>query len=255
MNTTPRPPSGGRARLPPRLSARQRRGLAVAVGAAVLAAISVVSVLLAPDAGAPRGAAPARPAVHRPAACARAGGRARDFPVSARIHDGPDTFEAGGPSRTWAIDLVNRTSAVCRHVYPVVVLVDEGRALRPEQVRLEFHDGARWRGVPVTHTDRDENVAAFGEVDPGDSGGPGRAAGQGSPQPTGSGPPAPPPPAFPGFLLRPGATSTVRVRLALAADTEPTAVTAVAVVVQRHGDDGDWVGESARYRFEVVAGS
>lgn len=217
----------------------------------MLAAISVVSVLLAPDAGGPHGAAPARPAAPRLASCARAGGQAKGFPVDARIHGGADTYEAGGPFRTWAIDLVNRTSAVCRNIHPVVVLVDGARALRAEQVRLEFHDGTRWRAVPVTHTDRDENVAAFGAVDPG---GPGPSG----PSPAASGPPAPPPPAsvaFAGFALRPGATVTVRVRLALAAGTEPTDVTAVAAVVQRHGDDGDWVGESARYRFEVVAGS
>lgn len=40
-------------------------------------------------------------------------------------------------------------------------------------------------------------------------------------------------------------------RLALAPGTGPNEITANAAVVQRHADDGDWVGQSNDYRFDV----
>lgn len=57
---------------------------------------------------------------------------------------------------------------------------------------------------------------------------------------------------FPGFTVAPGRTLTVKVRLSLTAGaTAPNTVVANAAVVQRHEDDGDWVGESNDYRFRV----
>ncbi|GAA4938009.1 hypothetical protein GCM10023237_70240 [Streptomyces coeruleoprunus] len=42
------------------------------------------------------------------------------------------------------------------------------------------------------------------------------------------------------------------VRLGFTADARPDQVTANAAIVQRRGDDGEWVGESGDYRFAVV---
>ena len=205
--------------------------LAVVVPLAVLGAAPVLSE---PDGGPPRAAAPSRPATASPAPCAREGGHG--FPVAVRIRGAPDTYRSGAPLREWAIDLENRTSAECRHLHPVIVLTDAGRSLRPEQVRLAFHDGTRWRRATMTGTDQDEAIGVFGGSEP-------------------AGPARPAPSAFPGFTLPPGGTRTVRVRLALAAGTDPADVVAVAVLVRRHGVDGDWVGESGAYHFSVVRGA
>ncbi len=43
----------------------------------------------------------------------------------------------------------------------------------------------------------------------------------------------------------------MKVRLALAPDTAANEITVNAAVVQRHADDGDWVGQSNDYRFDV----
>ncbi|MFJ8936335.1 hypothetical protein ACIRL0_11530 [Streptomyces sp. NPDC102365] len=153
--------------------------------------------------------------------CAASG--KRDFPVRTRIHGGPDTYEAGGGFRTWYIDLTNTTDATCENVHPVVVLVDKKRALRPEQPRLEFYDGGRPRPVTFERTDEDEHIGVLG--------------------PTG-----------PGFTVVPGKTLSVKVRLAVTSDAEANDVVANAAVVQRHQDDGAWVGQSNDYRFRIVGG-
>jgi hypothetical protein len=57
---------------------------------------------------------------------------------------------------------------------------------------------------------------------------------------------------FPGFSVGAGKTLSVRVRLAVAEDAVPNDVVANAAVVQRRGDDGDWVGQSNGYRFRIV---
>ncbi|MYR43537.1 hypothetical protein GTW67_16280 [Streptomyces sp. SID5910] len=106
--------------------------------------------------------------------------------------------------------------------------------MKPEQARLEFYDGDRPRPVIFEATDRDELIGAFGE---------GEGKGE-------EGVDA----AFPGFTVGPGKTLTVKVRLALTSDTAPGQVTANAAVVQRRGDDGDWVGQSNDYRFRVGSG-
>ncbi|MET9889383.1 hypothetical protein ABZZ47_04060 [Streptomyces sp. NPDC006465] len=145
----------------------------------------------------------------------------RDFPIKTRIHGGPDAYEAGGGFGTWYIDLTNTTAHTCGAIHPVVVLVDAKRTLRPEQARLEFYEGERAHAVTFVRSDEDENVGPFDD-------------------------------GFPGFTVAPGRTLTVKVRLSLTAGaTAPNTVVANAAVVQRHEDDGDWVGESNDYRFRV----
>ncbi|WP_405927533.1 hypothetical protein [Streptomyces sp. NBC_00035] len=152
----------------------------------------------------------------------------RTFPVKTRIHGGPASYDVGGDFRTWYIDLTNTTAHTCGNIHPIVVLVDEKRALRPEQARLEFYegDGSGGQGrephpVEFQKSDEDENVGAFDD-------------------------------GFPGFTVGPGRTLTVKVRLSVTSDAAvPNDVVANAAVVQRHDDDGDWVGESNDYRFRI----
>ncbi|MEV5339134.1 hypothetical protein AB0K93_11690 [Streptomyces sp. NPDC052676] len=147
---------------------------------------------------------------------------ARTFPLTTRLHGGPDTYVAGGGFATWYLDLTNTTDRTCAGIHPVVVLVDEKRALKPSQPRLEFYDGTRAEPHPVRFeaTDRDELVGPFDD-------------------------------GFPGFTVGPHGTVTVKVRLALTPDARPNEVTATAAVVQRREDDGDWVGQSNDYRFTI----
>ncbi|WP_367322830.1 hypothetical protein [Streptomyces sp. HUAS ZL42] len=151
------------------------------------------------------------------------GSDGRDFPLTARIHGGPGVYEAGGGFGTWYLELANTTGRVCSGVHPVVVLVDGKRALKPAQTRLEFYDGPRSHPVRFETTDEDELVGAFADEKD----------------------------RFPGFSVGPGKTLSVKVRLALTADAVPNQVTAMAAVVQRHDDDGEWVGQSNAYRFAV----
>ena len=147
---------------------------------------------------------------------------ARTFPLTTRIHDGPDTYTAGGGYGTWYLDLTNTTARRCTEIHPVVVLVDQRRALKPSQPKLDFYDGTRTRPHPV-HFDRTDEAELVGAFDDG----------------------------FPGFTVDPGKTLTVKVRLALAPDAVANEITADAAVVQRHADDGDWIGQSNDYRFDV----
>ncbi|KQW13008.1 hypothetical protein ASD08_33920 [Streptomyces sp. Root369] len=163
---------------------------------------------------------PAAPATSTPAAplgdsCAPTG---RTFPLTTRIHGGPAVYEAGGGYSVWYLDITNTTRHTCAEVHPVVVLVDERHVLKPFQPRLEFYDGPRTHAVRFESTDEDELVGAFGG---------------------------------PGFTVGPGKTLTVKVRLALTPDAVPNEVTVNAAIVQRHGDDGDWVGQSNAYRFGI----
>ncbi|WP_128802809.1 MULTISPECIES: hypothetical protein [unclassified Streptomyces] len=144
----------------------------------------------------------------------------RHFPLTTRIHDGPDAYEAGGGYGTWYLDLTNTTHRTCAGIHPVVVLVDNKRALKPTQPRLDFYADGRPHPVRFMATDEDELVGAF------DGG-------------------------LPGFTVGPGRTVSIKVRLALTSDTRPNEVTANAAVVQRHKNDGDWVGESGDYRFRI----
>ncbi|WP_369271286.1 hypothetical protein AB5J55_15715 [Streptomyces sp. R11] len=171
----------------------------------------------------------------------------RAFPLTTRLHGGPDSYVAGGGFGTWYLDLTNKTGRTCTGIHPVVVLIDAERALKPSQPRLEFYgspsgspdsgpssspkggadggaDSARPHPVRFETTDEDELVGAFG----------------------GSGD-------FPGFTVGPRKTVTVKVRLAVTSDAVPNKVTANAAVVQRHEGDGDWVGQSNDYRFTIDA--
>ncbi|MEU6575850.1 hypothetical protein [Streptomyces sp. NPDC046805] len=151
-----------------------------------------------------------------------AGSGDRSFPLTTRIHGGPGTYESGGGSGTWYIDLTNTGSSTCTSVHPVLVLMDDEQVLKASQPRLEFYDGTRAYPVRFETTDEDELVGAF------DAG-------------------------FPGFTVAPRKTVSVKVRLAVADDAVPNQVTANAAVVQRHGADGDWIGQSNDYRFGIDA--
>ncbi|MFD3598096.1 hypothetical protein [Streptomyces sp. NPDC058656] len=172
--------------------------------------------------------------------CAEPGGG--EFPVRTRIHGGPAEYDAGGGFRTWYIDLTNTTDATCGNIHPVVVLVDGKRALRPEQPRLEFYDGDRPRPVGFERTDQDENIGVLGSP---------VSRADGSDTDSSEADEAP----FPGFTVAPGATLSVKVRLAVTSDAVANEVVAHAAVVQRQGDDGDdgdWVGQSNDYRFRIL---
>lgn len=173
----------------------------------------------------PSHAAPAHPAalpVHAAEPTCAVGADSPEFPLRARIRGGPAAYVAGGGYGVWYLDLTNTTAGTCTAINPVVVLVDQRRALTAAQPRMEFADGPRLRSVHFETTDEDELVGAFGETD-----------------------------GFPGFTVGPRRTLTVTVRLAFTADAVPNEVTAEAAVVRRHEDDGDWVGQSNDYRFAV----
>ena len=166
----------------------------------------------------------AAPAALTPACAAADGG---GFPLTTRLRGGPSSYRAGGGFGTWYLDLTNTTGRTCAGIHPVVVLVDSARALTPDQPHLDFYADGRPRAVHFERTDEDELVGALAD----------EAADAHDP--------------FPGFTVGPGRTVTVKLRLALTSDTAPSAVTVNAAVVQRHGDDGDWVGQSNDYRFAV----
>ncbi|MFI6375744.1 hypothetical protein [Streptomyces sp. NPDC050546] len=147
------------------------------------------------------------------------------FPLTTRIHGGPDSYAAGGGYGTWYLDLTNTTDRTCTGIHPVVVLVDDKRALEPSQPRLEFFEGTRSHTARFEKTGEDELVGALADDE-------GR---------------------FAGFTVGPGKTVTVQVRLAVTSDAVPNQVTANAAVVQRHDDDGDWVGQSNDYRFGIAS--
>ncbi|GHC63608.1 LPXTG cell wall anchor domain-containing protein [Streptomyces violaceochromogenes] len=181
-----------------------------------LAAAAAAAVLLP-------GAHPARADAPAPACAAPDD---HTFPLTTRIHGGPDSYTAGGGFGTWYVDLTNTTDRTCTGIHPVVVLVDDKRALEPSQPRLEFFEGPRAHPVRFEKTGEDELVGAFADEED----------------------------RFAGFTVGPGRTVTVKVRLMLTSDAVPNDVTANAAVVQRHDDDGDWVGQSNDYRFGIDGG-
>ncbi|WAX79830.1 hypothetical protein [Streptomyces sp. KMM 9044] len=162
-----------------------------------------------------------------PPACATAG--ESDFPLTTRVHGGPDSYRAGGGFGTWYLELTNTTDRPCAGIHPVVVLVDDRRELQASQPVLEFY--AKDRELPHTvrfeTTDEDELVGALADDDAG----------------------------FGGFTVEAGRTLTVKLRLALTSDAVAGEVVATAAVVQRHEDDGDWVGQSDEYRFRIRTGA
>ncbi|MFF6777771.1 hypothetical protein ACFY8W_30060 [Streptomyces sp. NPDC012637] len=200
--------------------------LALAVLAAATATAAAVAVLPADAA-----AHAAHPRVPGPVAVPSCGtADAADFPLRTRIHGGPEDYPAGGDLRTWQLDLTNTTAAACRDIHPVLVLTDRDRTLRPAQIRAEFYDAeARlWRPVAFEATDQSENVGVFD-----------------APALSTAVPP------FAGFAVPAGRTLTVPVRLSFSADASPDEVVVNAAVVQKRGDDGDWVGESDDYRLTI----
>ncbi|MFJ3661165.1 hypothetical protein ACIPPM_11960 [Streptomyces sp. NPDC090119] len=143
------------------------------------------------------------------------------FPLDTRVHGGPATYEAGGAPGTWYIDLVNSGSQACAGVHPVVVLVDDERLLRPSQAKLDFYDGHKRRPVRLESTDQQELVGVVGAD------------------------------GFAGYTVAPGKTVTVKLRLMITSDAFADHVTAKAALVQRRGQDGEWVGESEDYVFDI----
>ncbi|WEH17706.1 cell wall protein [Streptomyces sp. VNUA24] len=214
-------------------------GAATATAAAVTAVVAggpAVALDRAPAPGGPPRAVSADP---RPTC---SGTERGTFPLRTRIRGGPATYVAGGGFHTWALELTNTTERTCGNIHPVVVLTDGARTLERTQPQLEYYDatdttdatdatgdagdveGATPLPVTFERTDSDELVGVLG--------------GHG-----------------PGFTVPPGRTLTVRVRLSLTSDaTVPNDVVANAAVVERRGDDSEWVGESNDYRFRITDG-
>ncbi|MGW2086709.1 peptidase [Streptomyces sp. NPDC001880] len=219
---------------------RTRHGLALGLAAAsvVLGGTSVAPASAessaAPVSSPDSTAADQQPSCGDPAA--------EDFPISTRIHGGPDTYAPGGGYGTWYLDLTNTTTESCPAIHPVLVLIDEDRKLTSDQIQLKFSEqdrpGTEHR-VTWETTDHDEHIGVFGG-DGDDS--------------------------FGGFTVPAGRTVTVQVRMAFTSDTSPGRIIANAAIVQRQRvaggtdgepgkDDGAWVGESEEYPFAVVDGS
>ncbi|MER5729473.1 hypothetical protein ABT084_14240 [Streptomyces sp. NPDC002138] len=200
---------------------RLRKALALT---AVLVAVSGPVAVPAAAAPAPPGGGGARPAPALPSrARASCGdGKSAAFPIGARIRGGPAVYRRGAGPQTWYLDLTNTTGSACTAIHPVVVFTDKARALRPAHFRMEFEAQGTTFPVSLERTDRDETIAVF---DGGE--------------------------AFPGFTVGPGGSATVKVQLAFAATAPTGEVVADVALVQRNGDDGDWIGESGGYRFSV----
>ncbi|MFJ3585265.1 LPXTG cell wall anchor domain-containing protein [Streptomyces sp. NPDC090127] len=178
-----------------------------------------------------------------------------DFPIATRIHGGPRTYVPGDRFRTFEVDLTNTTAESCQGIHPVLALVDRDRVLQPGQIRMDFYDAGarRWRPVTFEATEEDESVGVFSDAS-------GLSEASGLPDASGlsglSELPGLPGEVvdreFAGFVVPAGRTVTVPVRLAFREGAAPNEVVANAAIVQRHGDDGDWVGESGAYRLAIT---
>ncbi|MCJ1677145.1 hypothetical protein MTF65_07260 [Streptomyces sp. APSN-46.1] len=195
---------------------RLRKALALS---AVLLATAAPTAAADIDAGG--GARPA-PALPSRAQATCGDGKSTAFPIGSRIRGGPAVYRTSGGPQTWFLDLTNTTGSACTAIHPVVVFTDKARTLRPAHLRMEFDAPGGSFPVSLEHTDRDEIIAVF---DGGD--------------------------AFSGFSVGAGGSLTVKVRLAFAPDAPHGEVVADAALVQRNGDDGDWVGEAGGYRFSI----
>ncbi|MFI2299812.1 hypothetical protein ACH5AL_13360 [Actinacidiphila glaucinigra] len=158
---------------------------------------------------------------------------AEAFPVTARLLGGPHTYTAGAGPREFRVELENTSRERLRDVHPVLVFVDRGRRLTADQILLEYRvadpvakagnaRGGSWRPVAVQHTDNDENIAVVG----GENG--------------------------PGTTLPSRRKVSIALRLRFTAPAPAGRVTASATIMERRGEDGDWVGESEGYDFDVV---
>ncbi|MEV7513538.1 hypothetical protein AB0O03_00665 [Streptomyces diastaticus] len=146
------------------------------------------------------------------------------LPLTGRLRDGPATLRAGDGPSGFTVRVHNTGRVTCHRVHPVVLLIDEDRALAPSQLRLDFHDGRRWTPVRLHHTSRRENVGVL-------DGGKG----------------------FRGFTVGPGERRDVRLRLAVREDAGPGRVAVRTALVQHHDRDGRWVGHSDTYTFALRA--
>ncbi|TXS55336.1 hypothetical protein [Streptomyces sp. t39] len=206
---------------------RLRNALALTAGTATAAMITAGALALPAladddrpvDRRGPGGQGVSRPADQQPTC-----GKESDpqFPIRTRIHGGPATVRPGSGFQGWRLDLTNTTPELCHHIHPVVILTDRDGALAADRVAVQFHDtdAGRWRAVALERTGEAELVGA---VDDG----------------------------FQGFVVPAGRTVTVEARLSFAAGTAPGDVTVNTAVVQRKGDDGDWVGESGDWHVAV----
>jgi hypothetical protein len=153
------------------------------------------------------------------------------FPLTAHVRKGaPPVYKADGSRRTWTVELRNTTREACRAIHPVVVIVDENRTLRPDEIRLEYYapEARVWRSVPLESSDQDEHIGVLG-------GG------------------------FPGFVVPPTETVPVRIRMGFGPEAVPvdggaSPVEVKVAAVQRQRDDGEWVGESNDYSLTVKPG-
>ncbi|MEU8434207.1 hypothetical protein AB0F18_15045 [Streptomyces sp. NPDC029216] len=197
-----------------------------------LALTALLLTFAAPPATADTGTGGARhpapaPAMPAPALPSRAratcgDGKSGAFPIGARIRGGPVVYRAGGGPQSWLLDLTNTTAGTCTAIHPVIVFTDAARALRPAHLRMEFEAPGGPYPVSLERSDRDEIIAVFDGKD-----------------------------AFPGFSVPAGGSATVKVQLAFAPDAPLGEVVADAALVQKKGDDGEWVGEAGGYRFSV----
>ncbi|MCX4778619.1 hypothetical protein [Streptomyces sp. NBC_01264] len=199
---------------------RKALALAAVLVAATAPAVTTATTAYA-DIGNGGGARPA-PALPSRVEASCGDGKSTQFPIGARIRGGPAVYRTGGAAQTWYLDLTNTTTARCTAIHPVVVFTDPAHALRPAHFRMEFDAPGHALPVSLERTDRDEIVAVF---DGGD--------------------------AFSGFTIGPGGSVTVTVRLAFAPGAPLGEAVADAALVQRKGDDGDWIGEAGGYRFEI----
>ncbi|WP_405729717.1 hypothetical protein OG607_28970 [Streptomyces sp. NBC_01537] len=151
---------------------------------------------------------------------------AADFPVHAQLTGGSPTYHPGEAPRSLTVRLSNTTRTARRDVHAVIVLVDRERTLTPRNVSLQYRDAASrtWRAVSLTHTGNDENVGVVGGED------------------------------GPGMALAPRQSAAVELRLRFGRGTRPVHVAASATVMQREraGADGEWVGQSEPYEFDIV---
>ncbi|MBM9621399.1 hypothetical protein [Streptomyces zhihengii] len=207
---------------------RLRNALALTAGTATTAVITagvLALPALADDARPVDGRGSGDQGVSRPADQQPTCGKESDpeFPIRTRVHGGPASVRPGSGFQGWRLDLTNTTPELCHHIHPVVILTDRAGALAADRVAVEFHDpdAGRWRAVSLERTGEDELVGA---VDDG----------------------------FQGFVVPAGRTVTVEARLSFAAGTAPGDVTVNTAVVQRKGDDGDWVGESGDWHLAVT---
>ncbi|WP_254710356.1 hypothetical protein [Streptomyces lunaelactis] len=208
-----------------RLAAEAAAGTVAETGAAP-ARPGVAASVTAP--GPDRGLGPGpvrRPGPGQPGDRAPTCGKASDpdFPIDTRLHGGPTVPHPGGGFQQWSVDLANPPGETCHNIHPVIIFTGRDRGLTADRITLEFYDdeAAVWRPADLETTSEDE---VAGVLDDG----------------------------IPGLVVPAKKSVTVKVRLALAPDTPPNQVTVNAAIVQRQGDDGDWVGESGDYRFAVL---